>query len=155
MNVRFLVLSLCILMEACTPRESVDDDVSILMEFQEQERTAHLQKDVSLLVEMLHDTVCQIKDGKVTYLTKDEMASRFRQYFGMVEFIRWENSNPPLVTLSDDHSLAHVLVQRHVELVLKDSVLTSEITDFAWTELWKKKNDKWRLYTITTTDKPG
>lgn len=156
MKVRFLLLLvLCMVIEACVPREGVDNDVAILMEFQVQERKAHLEKDVSQMVEMMHDTVCQIKGGTVTYFTKDQMARRFGQYFSMVEFIKWEDSNPPVLTLSQDHSLAHVLVQRHVELVVKDSVSTVEKTDFAWTELWKKKNDRWRLYTITTTDRPG
>ncbi len=153
-KVTSLFLFLYVAFQACAPHKAADD-VAALLEFQQQECSAHLQKDVSLLVEMLHDTICQIKAGKVTYYTKDEMASRFTQYFGMVEFIKWEDSQPPVVTLSDDHSLAHILVQRHVELELKDSVSTVEKTDFAWTELWKKKNGLWRLYTITTTDRPG
>lgn len=156
---RIKVISLFLLLyavfQACAPHQAADDDVAALLEFQRQERSAHLQKDVPLIVDMLYDTVCQIKGGMVTYFTKDEMANRFTQYFNMVEFNKWEDSNPPVVTLSDDHSLAHILVQRHVELRLKDSLSTVEKTDFAWTELWKKNNGRWRLYTITTTDRPG
>ena len=155
MKVTSQFLFLYMVFQACAPHNAADHDVAALLEFQQQERAAHLRKDVPLMVEMLHDTVCQIKGGKVTYFTKDEMANRFTRYFGMVEFIKWEDSQPPVVTVSDDHSLAHILAQRHVELKLKDSVSTVEKTDFAWTELWRKKNGRWRLYTITTTDRPG
>jgi hypothetical protein len=144
-----------VVFHSCGSPEADNHDVAALLEFQDQERLAHLRKDVPLMVEMLHDTVCQIKGGKVTWFTKAEMASRFTQYFSMVDFIKWEDSSPPVVTMSDDHSLAHILVQRHVELTVKDSLSTVEKTDFAWTELWKKKNGRWRLYTIATTDRPG
>ncbi len=155
MKVTSALLFLYVVFQACAPHKTANHDVAALLEFQQQERTAHLRKDVHLMVEMLHDTVCQIKGGKVTYFTRDEMASRFTQYFGMVEFVKWEDTKPPVITVSDDHSLAHILVQRQVELKLRDSLSTIEKTDFAWTELWKKKNGRWRLYTITTTDRPG
>lgn len=145
---------LCIVFMACTA-EHADNDVASLLLLQEQEQIAHLTKDVPLFLEMFHDTVCQIKNGTVSYHTKDEMSERFTRYFGMVEFVKWQDSHPPVITFSQDHTMAHILVQKRVELMVKDSASTIEKTDFAWTELWKKKHGRWKLYTVTSTDKPG
>jgi len=139
---------------ACTA-EHADNDRASLLSLQEQEQVAHLSKDVPLIVEMFHDTVCQIKNGTVSYHTKDEMSERFTRYFGLVEFIKWQDSHPPVITFSQDHTMAHILVRKRVELIVKDSSSRVEKTDFAWTELWKKKHGRWKLYTVTSTDKPG
>ncbi len=148
----YILLSIVFI--ACTA-EHADNDLASLLSLQEQEQIAHLSKDVPLFLEMFHDTVCQIKNGTVSYHTKDEMSERFTRYFGMVEFIKWQDSHPPVITFSQDHTMAHILVQKRVELIVKDSASTIEKTDFAWTELWKKKQGRWKLYTVTSTDKPG
>jgi hypothetical protein len=143
-----------ILLGACV-QEQANKDITVLLALQEQEQVANLTKDVLLFMEMFHDTVCQIKNGTVSYHTKKEMAERFTLYFGIVDFIKWQDSHPPVVTLSEDHSMAHILVRKRVELMVKDSASTVEKTDFAWTELWRKKQGRWKLYSITSTDKPG
>ena len=154
MRILTVAFALAFLTTGCVQQEN-QNDVAILMGFLQQEQTAHLTKNVPLFLEMLHDTVCQIKNGKVTYQTKTEMAERIARYFNMVEFIKWEDSHPPVLTLSGDRTLAHILIQKRVELTVKDSVSTLEKTDFAWTELWKKKDGRWKLYTVTSTDRPG
>jgi len=147
-------LILAIIALSCVRKDTVED-VDILMGFLKQEQTAHLTKNVPLLLEMFHDTVCQIKNGEVTCQTKAQMEERITRYFNMVEFIKWEDSHPPVLTFSDDLTLAHILVQKRVELTVKDSLSTVEKTNYAWTELWKKKNGHWKLYTVTSTDQPG
>lgn len=138
---------------ACNREEAINDHATLLA-LQEQEQIAHLTKDVPLFLEVFHDTVCQIKNGTVSYHTKDELSERFTRYFAMVDFIKWQDSHTPEITFSQDHSMAHVLVQKRVELIVKDSALTVEKTDFAWTELWKKRHGRWKLYSVTSTDKP-
>ena len=102
---------------------------------------------------MLHDTICQVKNGEVSYFTKDQMTERFINYFAAVEFIKWEDSHPPVYTLSEDGTMANILIRKHVEVnVEQDTAANRETTDFAWTELWKKKDGRWKMYMVTTTD---
>lgn len=155
LTIVLFALSMLILFKLACVQQDTNEDRSILSGFLQQEQTAHLTKNVPLFMEMLHDTVCQIKNGKVTYQTKAEMAERITRYFNVVDFIKWEDSHTPVITLSEDRTLAHILVQKRVELIVKDSLSTTEKTDFAWTELWKKKHGTWKLYTITSTDRPG
>ena len=140
------------------PVIDLDAEKATLMELQAREQEAHLTEQPALLVNMLHDTLCQIKNGEVSYLTKDQMTDRLVKYFYSVEFIKWENIKAPVITISPDGLMAHVLVTKTVELIVSDQDKpTREKTEFAWTELWKKNPDvsggRWKLYTVTTTDK--
>lgn len=131
-------------------------DKEILTAYQKQEQTAHLTYNAPLLLEMMSDTVTQVKGGVVKKFVKAQMLERFTQYFGMVEFIKWEDSAPPVYYLSDDGSMASVIVQRRVELRVKnDTSKTIEKTDFAWTELWRKEHGQWRMHTNISTDRRG
>lgn len=139
---------------ACSPpKADKAKDLSALAELQKQEQAAHLQEEPAILVNMLNDTLVQIKNGEVTSLTKDQMTSRFMQYFDAVEFIKWEDNQPPVYSISDDGTMAHVLIRKHVEVSIEtDSIPTREVTDFAWTELWKKKDGRWKMYVVTSTE---
>lgn len=139
---------------ACSPpKTDTAKDLSALVELQKQEQAAHLQEEPAILVNMLNDTLVQIKNGEVTSFTKDQMTSRFMQYFDAVEFIKWEDSQPPVYSISDDGTMANVLIRKHVEVSIEtDSIPTREVTDFAWTELWKKKDGRWKMFVVTSTE---
>lgn len=146
---------------SCTPTAEpatattvdLNADLEALKALQAVEEEAHMTEQPALLVNMLNDTFCNIKNGEVKYFTKDEMTERFIKYFDSVEFVRWKNSSPQLYTISPDGMMAHILVQKEVEL--NDETGPKPIrekTNFAWTELWKKKEGRWKLYTVTSTE---
>jgi hypothetical protein len=148
-----VVLSL----SSCTkPVVDLSKETEVLSLFQKQEQTAHLNEEPALLVHMLNDTLTQIKNGVVSYYSKDQMTERFKNYFDAVEFIKWEDTQPPKYTVSEDGTMAHILICKQVEVKFdKEGATTREVTYFAWTELWKKKDGKWKMYSVTTTDKEG
>lgn len=139
-----------------TPPVDLKTERSALLALQAVEKEAHLTEQPALLVHMLSDTFCQIKNGEVSYFTKDQMTDRFVKYFFSVEFVKWEDINPPVITLSPDGMMAHIMVTKDVEVILSEQDKpTREKTKFAWTELWKKQDGKWKLFSVTTTDKEG
>lgn len=136
------------------PSIDLSKELETLAVLQRAEQAAHMEEQPAVIVNMLADTVCQVKNGEVNYYTKDEMTERFIKYFESVEFIKWEDSYPPVYTLSADGSMAQVLIQKHVEVKLEsDTASNRETTDFAWTELWKKIDDHWKLFNVTSTAK--
>ena len=135
------------------PRPDTTKEIEALALLQKQEQDAHLQESPALLVNMLHDTLTQIKNGEVSYYTKDQMTERFISYFESVEFIKWEDARPPIYTISDDGSMAHILIRKHVVVDMQqDTAGRRETTDLAWTELWRKKEGRWKMYSVTTTE---
>ena len=134
------------------PKPDLAAEMEALNALQRTEESAHMEEQTAVMVNMLHDTVCQVKNGEVNYYTKEQMTARFQKYFESVEFIAWKNTQPPVITLSDDGTMAQVLVRKHVEVKLEsDTTSGRESTDFAWTELWRKKNGTWKMYTVTST----
>ena len=128
-------------------------DLEALAQLQQQERRAHLEEQPALIVNMLADTLIQVKNGKVDRFTKDQMTERFIEYFDAVEFIKWEDAQPPLYSVSPDGNMASILIQKLVIVATTDnSVSSRDTTRFAWTELWRKNQERWKLYQVTTTD---
>jgi hypothetical protein len=135
------------------PPIDLQKEVEALNLLQKQEQKAHLEEQPALLVNILHDTLTQIKNGEVSHFTKDQMTERFISYFESVEFFRWEDSRPPVFTISEDATMANVLIEKLV--IVNDvsgAVPVRDTTQFAWTELWKKKEGRWKMYQVTTTE---
>ncbi len=155
-EIRILIIcAICFLLNSCRSSNN-SSELNVLRSLQQKEQEAHLAKNVILFSEIFGDTLCQVKNGAVSYLSYDQVISRFENYFSSVEFIKWENFKEPVYIISNDATFAHVLVQKHVELIAKnDSTRALQKTDFAWTELWRKRNGQWKLYSITSTDRPS
>lgn len=150
-----VLLGLGLSIFGCTqPKVDLQKEISALTELQKQEQRAHLEEQPALLVNILHDTLTQVKNGVVSHYTKDQMTERFISYFESVEFLKWEDTAPPVYTISEDGSMAHILIQKQVIVdIEQDTTGTRETTNFAWTEMWRKKDGGWKMYSVTTTER--
>jgi hypothetical protein len=152
-NIKLAIFLIYACLFSCSTVD-LDKEIQTLSILQKQEQVAHLTNDALLLDGIFNDTVCQVKNGEISYFAKEQMEERFSNYFNNVAFLKWEDLNDPIYTLSEDGTLAHILINKRVELTEKlDTTGFVHKTDFAWSELWKKKAGEWKLYTITSTDK--
>lgn len=127
-----------------------------LLALQEIERRAHLEKDPGLLVSLFADDFASVADGRVAMSSRNEQRERFAAYLGAVEFLEWDDVEPPVVRISDDGTLAWVRVVKSVRLVpVDDPEAEPAHTVFAWLETWEKRDGEWRLTSVTSTDRPG
>ncbi len=119
----------------------------------DRERKAHLTKDIDLFFKnsLATDTVFNVGKGRVRIPTLEESKDRFTKYFNAVEFIRWDDAADPIFLFSNDSTMATVIIQKQV--ILKD-IAAAEIdtTNFAWTSVYRKKNDQWKMVAITSTN---
>ncbi len=150
-----MLLGIVLSIFACSPpKVDLQKEIATLTELQKQEQAAHLQEQPAILVNMLNDTLSQVRNGVVSYYTKDQMTERFIRYFESVEFIKWEDARPPIYTISDDGTMAHIIIQKQVVVdIEQDTAGTRESTAFAWTEMWRKKEGRWKMYSVTTTER--
>jgi hypothetical protein len=77
------------------------------------------------------------------------MIKRFQSYFDSVTFIEWDDIKPPIVKISDDLTLAYMLVSKRVRLKTKDD--QEQTTIFAWTSTFRKIKGKWMMTSIAST----
>ena len=126
-----------------------------LLLLQKQERDAHLQKNAARLVEMFAPDFINISDGNVTRPSKEESLRRFQAYFDRTTFLEWADITPPIIRVSQDASMAYVLVQKRVRIKPSDETSTKESTTiFAWIETYEKQGGKWLLKVVASTDHP-
>jgi len=117
------------------------------------EREAHLSRNVDLLMSLFGDDFVQVDGGQVTRPTLEEQRKRFSAYFGAVHFDKWDDQIDPIIVVSADGTLATVIVQKEVVLVLADAPADSkrERAVFAWIETWAKRRGRWQLIAMAST----
>ena len=128
-----------------------------LLDLHEQQRTAHLTYDAELFAAMFHDPITQLSSGRISTSTKAESMERISRYFGNVQFLEWDDIDPPVVRVSKDGSMAYRIVHKHVRLTFENEAGETEEEDtiFAWMEVWEKIDDEWQIMAVASTDRPG
>ena len=125
-----------------------------LLRLAAEARAAHLAYDPAPLLRAHGDGFVSVSNGKVSKPTREESLRMFTGYFESVRFETWDDLAPPLVTLSDDGTLATMLIQKRVRILPKSGAGAGSETDWAWLETWRKHDGQWRLQTIVSTNQP-
>jgi len=130
--------------------------VKELLQLQQQERNAHISKDARLLVSVFADDFINIGAGKITRPTREESINRLQAYFDRSEFMEWDDISPPIIRVSQDASMAYVVVHKRVRLKSQNEQgeMEEAATIFAWMETYEKQNGKWVLTAAASTNKP-
>ncbi|MGH7600597.1 MAG: YybH family protein [bacterium] len=131
--------------------------VKELLQLQQQGRNAHFGKDAKLLVSVFADDFINIGAGKITRPTRDQSINRLQAYFDRSEFLEWDDISPPIIRVSQDASMAYVIVHKRVRLKAKNAQGEAEeaTTIFAWVETYEKQNGKWVLTAVASTNEPA
>jgi hypothetical protein len=126
-----------------------------VLRFHAEERRAHLERNPAALVALLGDDLVQVANGEVSRPTRAAALERFGKYFGSVEFLAWDDLEPPRVILSADATLAVVTVRKQVTLVPAGAGAGAipETTVFAWSETLARRGGRWRIVAVTSTRK--
>lgn len=148
----FLLLGLT----ACSARADLAADRAELLRLHELARAAHLQKQAHLLVATFADSFLNISRGAVAVRSPAENRTRLQRYFNRVNFEEWDDLTPPRIRISPDGQMAYVIVEKSVRLVTDSAgVRQAEHTIFAWLEAYEKRDGKWTLMAVASTDRPG
>lgn len=142
---------------ACSSRPDVAADRAELLRRHELTRTAHHEKRADLLVASFADSLLSIAHWDVTLRSRADNLRRFQSYLDRVTFQEWDDLAPPRIRVSPDGQMAYVVVQKSVRLTSADSagVPQAEHTIFAWVEIYEKRNGRWTLTAVASTDRPG
>ena len=152
----FVAFAAAALLAAPAPAVDLEREERELLRLGEAARAAHMAYDARALAAATADDFVSVDDGQVHRPTKAAVETMFQRYFDSVVFRMWDDIAPPVVTLSDDATLATVLVQKRVRLAPKatpDGPVTE--TDWAWVETWRKQDGAWRMQMIVSTKQPS
>jgi len=121
-------------------------DQAALLELHEQDRQAHLRGDAELLASAVAEVLIDSSRGGIQRSSRDEFRERFAGYFRRVRYARWDDVDPPVVSVSADGSQAWMAI--HIEADL--ATLDGEARRFqsSWIAAYEKRERGWVLVGI-------
>jgi hypothetical protein len=124
-----------------------------LLQVHQDDRRAHLQRNVDALLAHAGPQVIDVRDGKVRVMSLEEVRTRFTQYFSNIEFSAWDDVEPPNVHASDDGRMGWMIVRVHIAYTQADRAGKKTPTDstMAWMSAYEKRNGVWIMTAVTST----
>ena len=147
-----------LLLPGCVQRPELAKEREKLLALHSEQQYAHLHKNAKQFVEQFAENMVSVNRGKISVVPRDSALKRFQNYFRDVEFIKWEDVNPPVIEFSADASMAYMLVDKLVVLTYKGEGKgpVEETTHFAWISVFKKQPDgEWKIVCNVSTNEPA
>ena len=144
---------------SCTNDNVIDlskEKIKIL-KLHNAQRNFHFNKDSIAFANQLSDNFISVNKGLISTPKKEETISRYNGYFSSVEFIKWDDESEPVIKFSDDGTMAYTIVDKIVTLTYKDHSenTVQRETHFAWTAIYRKYGEQWKIDCVTSTEKPA
>lgn len=151
-----LTLLICFVLLSCTnsTKVNLEAEKAAILALEKKQQEFHLAENAEEFVRLFSDQFININRGVISQPTKIESYERFNNYFKTVEFIKWDDVEPPVVQISDDGSMAYSIIKKEViASYLNQEQKVIDTTHFAWTTIYKKYNGQWKIDCVTSTNK--
>jgi len=147
----FYALFFCLSI-GCNIGSSTTEELSAILQINENHRTAHMNGDADLFVSQMADTITTIQDGQVYINSRQDTYNRFSTYFNRVKYAKWDDTQPPSVRLSPDGKMATLIAQKEIQagMVSESEPIKYDTSQWAWMASFIKDNDEWKLYAISS-----
>jgi len=146
----FLLASVAVAVAESDARKKAEAE---LLRVHQDDRRAHLQRNVDALLAHAGAQVIDVRDGKIRVMNLEEVRARFTQYFSNIEFSAWDDVEPPIVHASDDGRTGWMIVRVHIAYTQVDRAGKKAPTDstIAWMSAYEKRNGVWIMTAVTST----
>lgn len=154
----FVILIVAIHFVGCGRELNIENEKQILLLLHKEQQDAHLNKNAKQFVDQFANPMLSIKHGKIDTIAQDAAIERFQNYFNSVIIKSWEDITPPIIDLSEDATMAYMVVEKLVVLSYEDEEgkTIEEKTHFAWVSVFKKQeNGEWKIVCNISTNEPN
>jgi Domain of unknown function (DUF4440) len=127
-----------------------------LLALHQADRRAHFARDVDAMVATLPEKFIYVRDGKIEVESREDLRSKFAEYFRNSEFTAWDDLEPPIVRASPDGRMGWMVVRVKVAYTKtgESGKKSSEETVMAWMSTYEKREGKWMHVANVTTTAP-
>ncbi len=150
---RFLILAYFF---AACHHSNIPVDIEVekkaILAIHEDQRKSHIEKDILLLLRDSSTDYIEVNRGLIKKPTYAESYKRFKSYFDEVDFIKWDDVSPPIISFSEDATMATSVVDKLVITRRKSENNQLDTTHYAWLAVFKKINGKWQLHRMGSTN---
>ncbi|MBO3698155.1 nuclear transport factor 2 family protein [Roseivirga sp. E12] len=136
---------------------SLSEERDKILALHNLQRDYHFNKDSIAFANQFSDDFVSVNKGVIAHPSKEETITRYNGYFSSVEFVKWDDLSEPIIKFSDDGSMAYTIVDKIVSITFQDEngETQSGETHFAWTAIYKKYGDNWKIAAVTSTEVPS
>lgn len=149
-----------LLLTACGPQtdRAAQEQAALaeILALHNAQRSNHFDKDSIASANLISDAYVAVSRGNIRHQSVPDFLARRKRYYDSVEFLKWDDISPPIVRFSNDLSLAYTIVHKEVLIRFKNETgdTLEERTEFAWTTIYRKTKDGWKIEAATSTNKP-
>jgi hypothetical protein len=122
------------------PEFDLERERATLLELHANVRRAHFERDVGLLLANGADEWINVRDAKVVRRRREDDVRMFTDYFDGARYHEWDDIEPPIVGVSDDASLAWMLINIRVHRTKNGEELRFR---YAGIETFEKRDGRW------------
>jgi hypothetical protein len=135
---------------------NLDEEKAEILRLHHLQRDYHFQKDSTAFTDLFSANFISVNRGVITFPKKKETLSKYHSYFSTVDFVNWDDVAEPIIRFSEDGKLAYTIVDKIVKVRYPEVTgeLVEEETHFAWTTIYKKYDNEWKIDCVTSTETP-
>ncbi len=128
-----------------------------LLRLHRKDREAHFKTDVQLLQERSPDVMISVTNGQIQRITKAEQGAFFTSYFAGARYEAWDDMEEPVIRISNDASMAWMIVRLRVRRFKKDSAGVERDESFVYAGImtYEKAAGRWVRVANVSTFVPG
>jgi hypothetical protein len=148
----YFVVTFIVATQSCKTSADFEAEKQAIMMLHDQQRKAHMERSAELLASDSLIDYIEVNRGLIKSPSRSESLKRFRAYFNSVEFVKWDDVSPPVISFSDDATMATTVVDK---LVITKRISDSKFdtAHYAWLAVFKKTNGEWQLHRMGSTNR--
>ncbi|HNB71933.1 MAG TPA: nuclear transport factor 2 family protein [Acidobacteriota bacterium] len=134
-------------------KSRLDREIEALLQVHKKDRQAHFETDARKLMEHAADDFIAVSNGTIQRSTRAEVLKTFEAYFQNAKYFEWDDLEPPIVRVSNDASLAWMIVRTRVRRTQKQADGSDKERSFVYAGImtYEKKKGKWvRVANVST-----
>ncbi len=154
---QILLLSIVTVFISCQDQKPIDLEIEKekILQLHHLQRDFHFNKDSIAFADQLSDDFISVNKGVISSPQRSETLTRYNNYFSSVEFSKWDDVTEPVIRFSEDGTLAYTIVDKIVKVNYENEngELQESETHFAWTAIYRKIGEEWKIENVTSTNK--
>jgi hypothetical protein len=141
----FAVLSVGVSAHAQSKLVDLEKEKAELLRLHQQDRRAHFQTDVDLLLARHPEEFIAVRDGKIYRPKKADTRKMFTESFKGANYFEWDDLEPPIIRISNDGSLGWIIVRLKVRRMKKDAAGAEKEEKFVYAGImtYEKRDGGW------------
>ena len=152
-SIYYMTIISMMVIQSCTNSPDLESEKAAIMVLHNEQRKAHMEKDVSLLTKKGSSDFIEVNRGLIKSPSQQESIQRFQSYFDAVDFVKWDDVSPPVISFSNDGTMATTVVDKLVITKQKSEDGRLDTTHFAWLAVYKKQNGQWEMHRMASTNR--